>query len=472
MLRSVSRVLGGLAPQTDTQEDAVRALVYAGLGVRARPARLGRYRVGEVLGRGGSGTVFEAYDEQLDRTVAIKVMRARPEGAEHEDTAQRRLLREAKAAARLEHPNVVRVFDLGRYGAEEAEDLAGTIAAHGVFLVMERVDGIDLRRWMTTPRDPEDVMDVLLQAGEGLAAAHRCDLVHRDFKPANVLVGDGVVKVADFGLARSAHHSGLETPEGSSIDRLSTVTREGAVAGTPPYMAPEQYGGRPGPAADQFALCVTVYEALAGVRPFPDDPIEGQAAKLAGKVPPHPALSDELYAVLRRGLAPRAEQRYPTVRALLEDLRRPPRRSRRWPWLGLALAVGLGSLWSVTRPDPCTAPAPTIQALERLAAESEPPAQRRLRIEADALRDAWASVCNGDTVPEAHRRCLLERSEERSRLVALAQEGVLDASLVQEAIAKLPAPMSCVGQRPERSSEPADPRAAEAAGKLRARLTS
>ena len=214
-------------------------------------AKIGRHVVVETLGKGAMGIVYLAYDPELDRRVALKLVRA---GTAPE--AQTRMLREAQAMAQIADPNVVGIFDVGRWGG-------------GVTLAMEFVEGLTLRAWLGQEHAWSEVLDVLVQAGRGLAAAHRAGLVHRDFKPENVLVGkDGRVRVTDFGLAR------IEAPDGSTdlATLASTLTRTGALLGTPSYMAPELLAAARAdatPASDQFAFGVTLYEAAFGTRPFP-----------------------------------------------------------------------------------------------------------------------------------------------------------------------------------------------------------
>jgi serine/threonine protein kinase len=198
-------------------------------------ARLGRYALLRVLGEGGMGVVFAAYDEELDRKVAIKLLRTK-DGVAPESAW---LLSEAKAMARLSHPNIVQVYDVGTCEGQ-------------LFLAMEIVVGNTLLRWLRErPRGWREVVPVLLQAGRGLQAAHEAKLVHRDFKPANVLVGtDGRVRVLDFGLAqlqgRAAGEPSLDQNDG---------TRSTVVAGTPAYMAPELYRRlEPDTRSDQFAF--------------------------------------------------------------------------------------------------------------------------------------------------------------------------------------------------------------------------
>ncbi|MFP2913145.1 protein kinase domain-containing protein, partial [Pyxidicoccus sp. 3LFB2] len=218
---------------------------------------LARYVVLERIGRGAMGDVYAAYDPELDRQVALKLLR--PEGR-HLEELRSRLLREAQALARLAHPNVVTVHDVG-------------VAGDCLFLALELVEGTTLAEWLKAPRAQGEVLRVFRDAGLGLAAAHAAGLVHRDFKPSNVLVGqDGRVRVTDFGLARPSNR-GLRPRAASASPRApngpAPLTRTGVLVGTPAYMAPEQQQGQGVDAlSDQFSFCVALYEALHGVRPF------------------------------------------------------------------------------------------------------------------------------------------------------------------------------------------------------------
>jgi serine/threonine protein kinase len=205
---------------------------------------IGRYRLIRPLGEGGMGLVHLAHDDELDRPVALKVLRPGGNGD------SKRLLREARSMARLAHPHIATVYEVNTYG-----DV--------VYVAMEYVEGPTLRAWMNAPRSWAERRDVLLQAARGLAAAHGRGVVHRDFKPENVIVGhDGRVRVLDFGLAKRA-------PGTASRPEDTTDTQLGAIVGTPRYMAPEQLRGQAaGPAADQFAFCVCAYELAYGRRPF------------------------------------------------------------------------------------------------------------------------------------------------------------------------------------------------------------
>jgi serine/threonine protein kinase len=248
------------------------------------------------------GVVYAARDRRLGRDVAIKLLR--------EETGDR-LRDEARALARVAHPNVVQVFDVDRWSGPGAEGLADGAP---LFVSMELVDGWSLRRWLMAERPaPGAILDVLRDAGEGLAAVHEAGLVHRDFKPDNVLVGrDGRARVTDFGLARAG------APEGAS------PAGESGVAGTPAYMAPEQLAGRGATAAsDQFAYCASLAEALCGSRPFEARDAAGLAAAYARGAPPALALppgSEPLARVLERGLALDPAARFPSMRALLDAL--------------------------------------------------------------------------------------------------------------------------------------------------------
>ncbi len=286
-------------------------------------ARLGRYALLRVLGEGGMGVVFAAYDEELDRKVAIKLLRARDGAA-----PERAWLRsEAKAMARLSHPNIVQIYDVGTCDEQ-------------MFLAMEFIVGATLRDWLhARARDWQEVVAVCLQAGRGLQAAHEAGLVHRDFKPANVMVGgDGRVRVLDFGLAQLQGRGGPRT-HGEVDDTRTTI-----LAGTPAYMAPELHlRGEPDARSDQFAFCVSLHEALYGKRPFAGaDPSALELAIVTGTIVPPPAdarVPAWLRKVVLRGLAGDPAQRWPSMEALLTALGRDrARRVRR----GLIAAAGAG----------------------------------------------------------------------------------------------------------------------------------
>jgi tetratricopeptide (TPR) repeat protein len=313
--------------------------------------RIGRYVVERPIGAGGMGTVSLADDPELKRKVCIKLVRPELLAAGDPQATRARLAREAQAMAQISHPNVVSVFDIGTYGDQ-------------VFVAMECVEGTDLARWLAMDRRrPGEVLDVFCAAGRGLAAAHRAGLIHRDFKPQNVLLGtDGTVKVTDFGLARTgpardsdgvdlrAGEDGQERRPGQERGRDTRdpvtplgppLTRRGALVGTPAYMAPEQLDGETVDArSDQFAFAVALYEALFGERPFPGSTAaEIHRAASEGRLRPMPrraGVPRRVRAAILRALSPRPEQRLATMEALLAALT-----PRRWRRAALAAAAAL-----------------------------------------------------------------------------------------------------------------------------------
>ncbi|MCA9690977.1 MAG: serine/threonine protein kinase, partial [Myxococcales bacterium] len=310
---------------------------------------IGRYVVLDELGAGSMGVVYAAYDPELDRKVALKLVRpelAWTSGAGDGVDARARILREAQALARLAHPNVVAIHDVGEH-------------RDGVWLAMEFVDGVTLGTWLKEQaRSWREVLGVLDAAGRGLVAAHAAGLLHRDFKPENVMVGrDGRVRVMDLGLARSADAATKvdearpvlrETPSVLSLQ----VTRVGTLLGTPAYMAPEQLCGLEVDArADVFAFCVTLWRALYGERPFAGDTLEELQANVVGgrrrRPPSGSRVPGWLRGVCERGLEVAPEQRWPSMQALLDALARRRRRSRLTRWAlaaGLVAAAGAGTM--------------------------------------------------------------------------------------------------------------------------------
>ncbi|HLT38470.1 MAG TPA: serine/threonine-protein kinase, partial [Enhygromyxa sp.] len=345
-----------------------------------RGASVGRYLLLEQLGAGGMGVVFAAWDPELDRRVAIKLISDR--SPELHRQLRARLKREAQAMARLRHPNVVNVYDVGE-------------ADGRLFVAMEYIEGLSLRRWLQsgTHTGPE-IVAAFRAAGEGLAAAHAQGVIHRDFKPDNVLIADdGRVLVLDFGLASWATSSSsgshpIDTEphcaesdaelvdagdsdehqqpadddaytlvEGSCAGHPSelletnpgNLTMPGAVIGTPAYMAPEQHRGQTTDArSDQFSFCAALWEALTGKLPFGRGPLllaRARTAKLGGAFERRD-LSAGLDKVLRRGLAWNPDERWPDMRSLLDALQVEPERKRRWPVVmvpAIAVVVGLAA---------------------------------------------------------------------------------------------------------------------------------
>ncbi len=294
---------------------------------------IGRYRVRARIGGGAMGEVFAATDPQLGRDVAVKVLRS--DLTDTVAAAQRaRLVLEAQALARITHPNVVSVYDVG-------------IADSHIFIAMELVKGGTLTSWLDTPRSWREVLAVMQSAGRGLAAVHAAGLIHRDFKLDNVLIGDdGRVCVTDFGLARvSDAGDDPRATEGRLALGPVHVTRTGALLGTPSYMPPEQLRGEPATAAsDQFAFCAALYEALLGVRPFAGGSVEELlAAHALGQLrPPLPTrarVPGFVRSALRRGLSSDPAHRFVSMDALLSALAAGLRRPGLWLRGALAAAA-------------------------------------------------------------------------------------------------------------------------------------
>ncbi len=350
----------------DPDEQQLRARVRGALfGDAIAPVKVGRYSVLERIGAGGLGVVYSAYDPQLDRRVALKLVRADRISAD----AAARMQREAQAMAQIAHPHVVTVHDTGVHDG-------------AVFIAMELVDGSGLREWAAQRRDWRAIRDVLVQAGQGLAAAHRQGLVHRDFKPANVLVGrDDRARVLDFGLARAGE---AWTPVvGVSSESLvdADVTTTGVLLGTPAYMAPEQFAGRADARSDQWSFCVAAYEVLYGVRPFDATTREELIKAHTRGASPEPPLGSQvprwLHRALLRGLSHDAVGRFANMDELLVALQR-DKHVRRMQWGALAVAIMFSSgvtaaatVWIRATPT-----AESREAIEQLEAQARDAADR------------------------------------------------------------------------------------------------
>lgn len=295
--------------------------------------QLGRYRLQREIGRGGMGVVHAAFDPDLERKVALKVLKG-----DEDEQARQRLLREARAMARVTHPNVVTVHEVGSVGGRD-------------YIAMELIDGVTLDEWLgQQKRSERDIIHAFLAAGRGLAAAHAVGLVHRDFKPRNVLRHkDGRIVVTDFGLvvgvgdpSLSASRVNMRAAPGEDTpSSLSGLTATGSVLGTPAYMAPEQWKGTTiGPAADQFSFCVALWEALTGERPYQGKTLEAlQEEVCTAKRTDDSKLPRRLRKIIARGLEPDPAKRYPSMDALLTAITRAERRP------GVALALGGGALF-------------------------------------------------------------------------------------------------------------------------------
>ncbi|MGB1275293.1 MAG: serine/threonine-protein kinase, partial [Nannocystaceae bacterium] len=400
------------------------------------PTKIGRYTVEDLLGRGGMGVVYLAVDDELERKLAIKLIRGAggASGSEHA-----RLRQEARAMARLSHPNVVTVHEVGEHDGQ-------------LYIAMEYVQGCSLTQWLEMKRRPwREVLAVMLAAGQGLAAAHAAGIVHRDFKPDNILVGDdGRARVADFGLAwtgQGRSPAEAERTESTSIHSGETHelrhTKTGTILGTLAYMAPEQYRGAPPSfAADQFSFCAALYRTLYDHLPFDaTSSTHYQARVRSGDVRPAPAgvkVPKAVRAAILRGLAPRPQERWPSLDALLLGLRQ---RSRPMRWVPLvavvlatvaALAVALTVL---VREQPASGCRPVSEVLagiwddqvqERLqrhfASASTPKksalAWQTIRTALGQHNDRWVL----EYTKTCHERSLLrERGDATSELVALEQ---------------------------------------------------
>ncbi len=308
---------------------------------------VGRYMILNMLGRGGMGAVYTAYDPELDRRVALKLLSIQRDSETAALRSRERLLREAQALAQLSHPNVVSAYDVGTVGND-------------VFMAMELVEGKTLQDWVQEQKPSiERIVAVMVAAGRGIVAAHKVGMIHRDIKPENILVGDdGRARVLDFGLARAVAGEDLETPaegqpslasEGSVSGDWShkPITMAGAIMGTPGYMAPEQYlGAEVDQSSDQYSFCVTLYQMLYGARPHKARSYQEMKRKITCepvRAPARKKISKSLRKIVMRGLSLLKEDRYPSMAHLLADLSRDPRLFRRRLWMATAAVILLGS---------------------------------------------------------------------------------------------------------------------------------
>jgi tetratricopeptide (TPR) repeat protein len=465
-------------PGAGADGPAARSLSFPSPGTQA-----GRYVLLEQIGEGAMGLVFAANDPELDRKVAIKLFRPSRSEPGSLSMGQTRLLREAQAMAKLSHPNVIPIYDAGAF-----ED--------GVFLAMELVEGQTLLMWMREARHSwKEVLRIYRQAGQGLSAAHKAGIIHRDFKPANVLIGaDGRARVGDFGIARatdaepplprkitdvapteplqslapSALAPGSLSGPGSS--RLSAaLTVAGSVMGTPGYMAPEQYLGQVATAlTDQFSFCASLYEALYGYRPFPGATLdEASASTRAGRPLPRPKDSRVpawVDRIVLRGLSVEPPARYPSMDGLLEALGNDPAVARRkWAAAAAGMVVLLGAVvgaraWSHRHDGLCAGasqrlagvwdPDVAAQAQAGLQATQLPfvgPTWTAVKTELDHYAAQWAATFT-DACEATRRRgeqseqaldlrmaCLEDRREAISALAAML--GKADAKVAENAVA-------------------------------------
>ncbi|HWB73914.1 MAG TPA: serine/threonine-protein kinase, partial [Nannocystaceae bacterium] len=422
-------------------DDALAATMTGARGAAVAPAprkMFGRYLVMGALGKGGMGEVFTAYDPELDRKVALK--RVQVETIARADR-RARLLREAQAMAKIRHPNVIAVFDVGQIDDE-------------VFIAMELVDGETLRAWLRREHTTTAIVEAFLQAARGLAAAHELGLVHRDFKPDNVMVDRSErVQVLDFGLVASSVADSTR-PDDDASDML---TRSHATVGTPAYMAPEQHAGTGADElSDQFALCVALFEGLHGARPFRGETLHALAtAVLAGAIvdPAQPrAIPRWLDRAVRRGLAVAPGERWPSMRELIaaleQGLQAERRSQRRWLVIGaVVLAGGAGALAlapdhacdDATRPVDDVWSTSTRERLSTAFSESPTPRGRSswpaidaaIEARAEAWRAGYRQVCEA---ARAGDRGAVERAD-RARVCLHGQTNALASALEVLAIA-------------------------------------
>ena len=384
--------------------------------------KIGRHVVLSILGSGGMGIVYAAYDPALDRKIAVKLLR---EATGDDSTEGRtRMQREAQALARLTHPNVITVHDVGEHGG-------------AVYIAMELVVGGTLSDWQQG-KDWREIIGVYISAARGLAAAHAVGLIHRDFKPDNVLVGeDGRVRVTDFGLARLASKE-LEGPANpaASPTLSSNLTAAGSVMGTPRFMAPEQIeGGVVDARTDQFSWCVALWEALYGEPPFPTSNLALRSASIQTDIPKVPVASKlprGIAKVLLRGLSPEPDKRWPSIDAMIDELERvtKPRRTLMIAAAGAAI-VGAVAIFALTRSasEPagpsCDAAGAPIDAVWS-AATKRVVEDSWTRSGLSFARDAYRSV---DRSIESWRTRWSEAARENcraTRIIGVQSESVLD----------------------------------------------
>jgi len=483
---SLDRAMAVARPPSGPRDAVLRAARAALFADVEAPEQIDRYVIDRRLGAGGMGVVWAARDRRLGRPVAIKLLKRCDTPGD-----RGRLMREAQALARLAHPNVVEVYDVGTHRGQ-------------VFIAMELVDGCTLTTWLETPRPWREILDVFFAAGRGLLAAHRAELVHRDFKSSNVMLGnDGRVRVMDFGLAH--HISGsmaIDTDERpapaestSAVWLDAALTTTGQRVGTPATMAPEQHdGGAVDVRADQFGFCASLWEALVRRPAFAGHTLQALAdAKREGRisVPPHDIeVPARVLDVVRRGLAAAPHHRFADMDTLLRALERAATRRRHW--LAFTAGAALLSATAVYAAGPrtaaeCAARVPdeivTWTKLGRARVESafdpdggEVVARTRDHTLStiDGHVEAWTAGrarCDAldarDPRREPMRACVERSGNELSALIAALGGDEMtrpDASVLANAIAAAaamePAAQCESSTSPDGVAVPSDPRAA------------
>lgn len=457
----------GQEPVDDSVEFALSAsAVEAALFGTTSSVNIGRFVILGELGRGGMGIVYSAWDPQLDRRVALKIVRPELSGGRRDA----RIRQEAKAAARLSNPHIVAVHDVG-------------VSEGRTFIAMEYVEGRSLNVFSAAEVGVRRCVELYVQAARGLAAAHEAGIVHRDFKPSNVLISgedeQARARVTDFGVARV-----LSAPElpGSSDDAApSSLTLDGTLLGTPTYMAPEQFDGAAvGPAADQFSFCVALFEALHGTRPFEGQTaaelreaiVEGRFAQVRSDAP------GSVLAAVRRGLAPDPSARHSDMRALIDALQAGLHRRRRWVSFGavsaaLAIAAAGGAMSAAgdvtprcdTAAQNWIATAAQGAAVVSRLGENDTLRQNTQRA-VDAYGERWVQartdVCTATHVEgtqssellDVRVECLDQMQLEASALFEALADGDAPNLRTLDAVARLDPPEYCVDATSKTSAVP------------------
>ena len=400
--------------------------------------RVGRYLILDRVGRGGMGVVYAAYDSVLDRRIALKLLRAQ-EG-EDASSGRVRMEREAQALARLSHENIVTIHDVGEH-------------AGSMYIAMELVEGTTLREWQKG-KPWREIMRAYLDAARGLSAAHAAGLVHRDFKPENVLVdAKGNVRVTDFGLARragdSAPASAVRIASPSAFD--SDLTAAGTVMGTVAYMAIEQIEGRPvDERADQYSWCIATWEGLFGEQPFVSGDLEARReamTKTVPKPPAKPAIPRGIVRVLQRGMSADANERWPAIDAVIGEIER-AMSSRRWyiaaaAFAGVAIvavvfAIGQSAGSRATNAcasvadNPVWTPQTKVAIEQAFAATNVPYAADASRVAGKAIeawQERWHDIAL-DSCVATHTRHLQSEQVQQLRASCLAKRHDELATLV------------------------------------------
>ena len=493
---------------------------------RAPPHRMGRYVILRLLGVGGMGEVYEAYDPELARRVAIKVVQTRSGSHVQPDRRQRdraRLVREAKSLARLSHPNIVPIYDVG------------ILDDQSIFVAMEFVAGLSLREKMADGCEHwREHLDIALQAGLGLAAAHDAGLVHRDVKPENIMVGsDGRVCLLDFGLAKGEQDgrpkptNGSEQPDGLRVpaawaerlnfaERTSAnepvhITRSGSVVGTPGYLAPEQLDGHSGQiASDVFAWSCVVFEVICGQPPFPSQPINARLQAIHHqRLSWPPTVPSWLREIVQKGLRERPSERFANIRWMHRAIAQGLARNRRRRHLRVGAIWGSLALVALVLPFWPSHPAKSRECaeLERTASavwNRDISEAVQLAFEGQAIDpasalwqkidqglDAWQAVwlesasklcqaplAGNEALPlatrEAGRACLIESQAEVEALIGIWGQPTIEQILsAANAVQSLSDPQRCIDTESlqHRARLPLDAKARQEVLRLRAEIT-